>query len=149
VIIDVAGSAFLLIAAWFWWKSARAIVRGVRSKTWPVADGVIKTAEVVKKFNSHGNEVWRQKIEYKYSVGAESYRGSRIQFGIPNALLWTDPALPSLRPFRPSDVIDVFYNPSRPSIAALRRGYSPFVFVTLAVGALIAWMGFSLLTLPG
>ena len=149
VILDVAGVAFVVIAAWFWWKGARAIVRGRRSRTWPVASGVVKTAQVVKKQNREGVEVWRHKIEYAYSVGANRYRGSRIQFGIPNALLWNDPQLPSFRLFRPKEVIDVFYNPSRPSIAALQRGYSPFVFLTLAAGAAIVWMGFELLTLPG
>ena len=140
---------FLLIAAWFWWKSVRAIVRGRRSKMWPAARGEVKTAEVVKKFNSKGREVWRHKIEYKYSVDGARYRGTRIQFGIPNALLWTNPRLPSFRAFRRKDVIDVFYNPSRPSVAALERGHSPFVFVTLAAGAVIAWMGFGLFRVPG
>src|SRR5687768_1383012 len=130
----------MLIAAWFWWRNAHSIVRGLRSKAWPATSGVVKTAEVVKKFNRRGREVWRHKIEYSYSVDADSYRGSRIQFGIPNALLWNDPSLDSFRHFRRKDVIDVFYNPSQPSIAALQRGYSPFVFVTLAAGAVIVWM---------
>jgi hypothetical protein len=147
--IELMGTGLLFIAAWFWWKSVRAIVRGVRSKSWPTANGVIKTAQVVKKNNRRGTEVWRQKIEYRYSVGAAVYRGTRIQFGIPNALRWNDPALPSFRLFRRKEAVDVVYKPSRPSIAALERGYSPFVFVTLAAGATIVWMGIGLLTLPG
>jgi hypothetical protein len=147
--IELAGVALLFIAAWFWWKSVRAIVRGLRSRSWPAATGVIRAAEVVKKHNSRGREVWRQKIEYSYSVGTEHYRGTRIQFGIPNALLWNDPLRPSFQPFRRKEEVDVFYDPSRPSIAALQRGYSPFVFVTLAAGAPVVWMGLRLLTLPG
>ena len=147
--LDVMGTGLLFIASWFWWKSVRAIVRGLRSKSWPTASGVIKTAQVVKKRNSKGREVWRQKIEYSYSVGADVYRGTRIQFGIPNALLWNDPELPSFRIFRRKAAVDVVYSPSRPSIAALQRGYSPFVFVTLAAGAPIVWMGLRLLALPG
>ena len=147
--IEVMGTGLLFIAAWFWWKSVRAIVRGVRSRSWPTANGVIKAAEVVKKYNSRGREVWRQKIEYSYSVGADVYRGTRIQFGIPNSLLWNAPAHPSFRLFRRKEAVDVFYSPSRPSIAALQRGYSTFVFVTLAAGAPLVWMGVRLLTLPG
>ena len=147
--LELMGAFLLFIAAWFWWKSIRAIIRGLRSKSWPAASGVIQAAEVVKKNNSKGKEVWRQKIEYSYSVGADVYRGTRIQFGIPNALLWKDPKLPSFRLLTRKAAVDVFYNPSRPSLAALERGYSPFVFVTLAAGATITWMGVRLLTLPG
>lgn len=147
--IELMGASLLLVAAWFWFRSLRAILRGHRSRSWPTATGVIKTAEVVKKHNSRGREVWRQRIEYSYSVGANAYRGTRTQFGIPNSLLWKNPALPSFHAFRRKEEVDVVYSPSRPSIAALQRGYSPFVFVTLAAGAVIVWMGVTLLTLPG
>jgi hypothetical protein len=149
MIIDVVGAGLLLVAGWFWLKSVRAIVRGLGSKSWPAASGVIKSAEVVKKRNSKSREVWRQKIEYSYSVGNARYRGTRIQFGIPNALRWRNPVVDSFRVFRRKEAVDVFYSPSRPSIASLERGYSPFVFVTLAAGAVIIWMGLGLITLPG
>ena len=149
VILEVAGTVLLLMAAWMWWKSLRAIVRGRRSRSWPVAPGVIKAVQVVKKNVKGGREAWRHRLEYSYSVGAGKLRGTRIQFGIPNALLWNNPELPSFRHFEHKDNVDVFYCPSKPSISALERGYSPFVFVTLAVSGAVIWMGMTLLTVPG
>jgi|KBSSwiStaDraftv2_1062776.scaffolds.fasta_scaffold00061_5 hypothetical protein len=147
--IEGIGSAFLLVAAWLWWKSLRAIVRGLRSRSWPTTRGSIQTARVVKKRNSRGVEVWRYDVEYTYSVRGQDYRGTRLQFGIPNSLRWGDPSKPSFRQLRRGAAVDVHHSPLRPSVSALQAGVSPFAFLTLAAGGVIAWMGHGLLTLPG
>lgn len=147
--MELVGTGFLLITMWCWWKSLRAIVRGRRSRSWPAASGVIRSARVVKKYNRKSREVWRQVIDYSYSVDGKVYGGTRLQFGMPNALAWSDPSLPSFHLYCHRESVEVFYSPSRPSISALQRGFSPFVFVTFAAGALMAWMGSGLFNLPG
>jgi hypothetical protein len=139
------GAALLLCATWCWWKSLRAIVRGRLSRTWPATDGKIRAARVIKKRNSKGREVWRHEIEYAYAVDGVRHRATRIRFGIPNSLLWSDPSRPSFRELHRGERVEVFHSPSRPSVSALHRGYSPFVFVTIAIGSLLCWWGVGLL----
>jgi hypothetical protein len=147
--IEIVAGVCLLAAVWCWWTGLRAMLRGLRSKSWPAASGVIRTTSVVKKHNSKGREVWRHEIEYSYSVAGASYRGSRFQFGIPASLSWLDPSDPSFQQFRPGATVAVIHDPSRPSVSALRRGCSPFALLTLVAGGVIAGIGVWLLRLPG
>ena len=147
--LEAIAGICLLTAAWFWWKGLRAIARGMRSKSWPTTNGTIRTARVSKKNNSKGIEVWRHEVEYSYLVDGASYLGTRIRFGVPASLLWLSPKDPSFQQFRPGAPVAIIHNPSRPSVSALQRGYSPFALLTLAVGAVIGWIGIGLLTLPG
>ena len=147
--MEIVAGGCLLTAVWFWWNGLCAIVRGLRSKSWPTTSGVIQTARVVKKHNSKGIEVWRHEIEYSYPVEGTRYRGTRLRFGIPASLLWLNPSDPSFQEFRSGATVAVIHSSSRPSVSALQRGYSPFAFLTLVAGGVIAWMGVWLLTLPG
>jgi hypothetical protein len=148
-VINLIGIGCVLIAAWCWLNGFRAIMRGLLSRTWPIASGEIGSARVVKKYNSKGREVLRYERQYSYSVDGTVYRGHRIRFGIPNALCWFDPSHPSVRPIRPGARVPVYHSPLRPSVGALERGVSPFVLITLVAGGCIAWIGFQLVTLPG
>ena len=147
--IEIFAGGFLLAAVGFWWNGLRAIVYGLRSKSWPATSGVIRAARVVKKHNAKGMEVWRHELEYSYTVEGASYRGTRIRFGVPASLLWLNPKDPSFQQFRPGATVAVIHNPSRPSVSTLQPGYSPFAFLTLAAGGVAAWVGVWLLTQPG
>jgi len=147
--IEIVAGGCLLTAVWLWWTGLRAIARGLSSKSWPTTSGVIRTASIVKKNNAKGVEVWRHELEYSYSVESASYCGTRLRFGIPGSLLWLSPSDPSFRQYRSGATVVVIHSPSRPSVSALQRGYSPFVFLTLIAGGVIAWMGVGLLPLPG
>ena len=147
--LDVAAAGCLLVAAWCWITSLRGVVCGRRSSSWPTAKGTIRNAAIVKKFNREGREVWRHDLEYSYSANGHEYNGRRVRFGIPNSLLWLEPSDPSFRLFRAKARVAVHHSPLLPSISTLKHGVSPFVFVSFTAGALLAWMGFQLLTLPG
>ena len=49
------------------------------------------------------------------------------------------------RLFRRGESVSVYYSASRPSVSALRRGLSPFVWITLSAGVLVVWTGIWLL----
>ena len=132
VAIAVAG---LLLGGWIVVKSLRAIVRGVLSQSWPTVRGTIRTATTETKLNSEGEEVSRQRVEYSYLVGAETFRGERIRFGLPRILQWS--SQPGL--FGSGDSVTVIHNPSRPEISTLQRGFSRFVLLPFAVGGIIVW----------
>ena len=69
-------------------KGLRAIVRGMRSKSWPTANGTIRTARIVKKHNSKGKEVWRHEIEVRVlGRGRELYRHAHSLRGTRVALV--------------------------------------------------------------
>jgi hypothetical protein len=131
----------LLVGAWGVWKSMRALLRGVMSRSWPVAAGVIQKAKVVKSRNSEGDEVSRQDLEYSYSVRGRTYRKTRVRFGIPRSVMSSD----SQHGYHRGDRVDVYYSPSRPSVSALQRGSSPFALITLGGGGVIVWIGVRLL----
>src|SRR5215210_5082325 len=85
-VIAISG---LLLGGWIMFKSLRAIVRGVVSRSWPLARGVIETVTLETKLNSEADQVSRQRVEYSYLVGAKTYRGARIRFGLPRILQWS------------------------------------------------------------
>jgi hypothetical protein len=142
---ELAGSLFLVLAIWCWWKSVRAIVRGRRSRSWPVTDGVIRTVRTFRKNNRRGVPVWSQDVAYSYAVGGAQYEARRIEFGVPNRLLWSNTTTPIRER---GERVEVFYDPSRPSVSALHRGFSPFALVTIAAGAVLAWMSYGVLSVP-
>ena len=135
----------LLVATLFWWLGIHALVRGRRSRSWPTAKGTIDSARVHKKYNSKGREVWRHQVEYSYSVGDTRFRGTRIRFGIPQALLWFQPSDPTFQQFRRGARVIVYHSPGRPSLCTLQPVASAFSFVTLAGGGLLAWIAFQFL----
>jgi len=148
-VLEVAATGFLSLSIWCWLTSLSGVVYGRRSSSWPTAKGTIRKALVVKKYNSHGQEVWRHDLEYSYSANGREYNGRRVRFGIPTSLLWFEPSDPSFRLFRTKARVAVHHSPRQPSISTLQTGVSPFVFVSFAAGAFLAWIAFRLLTLPG
>ena len=139
---ELLAAVCLLIGGWWVWKSLRAFLRGIGSRSWPSTRGVIQKAKVVKSRDSEGDEVSRQDVVYSYSIGGRSYRSNRIRFGIPRKLTWSSESRPG---YRRGEHVEVYYNPSRPSVSALQRGSSPFAVITLLIGAGIVWIGIWLL----
>ena len=133
----IAGLCFV-VGGWWVFRCVQAILRGVLSRNWPETEGRIRSVKIVKKFNRRGREIWREELEYAYAVNGTRYRGTRRQFGVPARYDWNHNRP---EPFRKGDAVDVIYSASRPSVSALQRGFSPFVFIPLIAGAWILWMG--------
>ena len=140
---ELIAAGCLMIGGWFVFKSVLALTRGLQSRTWPAATGVIRAVKTVKSLNSDADEISRQELEYSYSVGRQSFRGTRVRFGVPRALAWSQ----SGPAYRRGDSVVVRHSPSRPAISALQTGFSPFALLTLAAGGAIVWMGVRLLLL--
>ena len=139
---EVIAALCFVVGGWWVFRCVQAIVRGMRSRNWPATTGEIRAAKIVKKFNRRGREIWREELEYEYSVDGTSYRGTRRQFGVPARYDWNHGRE---EPHRKGDAVDVIYNASRPSSSALVCGFSPFVWIPLVVGAWIVWAGVRLL----
>jgi hypothetical protein len=141
-VIPLIATICFLVGGWWIFRSAQSLLRGIFSRDWPATDGEIVSVKVVKKFNSRGREVWREELEYKYSVGGTRYRATRRRFGVPARYDWNNHRT---QPLRRGDRVDVIYSPTRPGVSALHRGYSPFAFLPIVAGAWIVWMGVKVL----
>ena len=139
--MDAIGTGLLIVAVWLWGKSGMDICRGFACRRWPAAKGALIAVERRVKANSEGDEVGRYSVAYSFSVGGVAYTGSRIRFGVPNALLWFGQSDSTAREWRKGGRVTVYYNPSRPSVCALQHGVSPFAFLTVAAGIAMAWLG--------
>jgi hypothetical protein len=133
---------FLLIGGWCLIRGARSVLLGLRSRSWPEVNGVIRKAKLLTSRSSEGDDVSWQELEYTYSVGGRAYRGTRVRIGVPAKL--ASSAEPS-RLFRRGERVAVYYSRSRPSVSALRRGTSPFVLITLITGGVMISVGVGLL----
>jgi hypothetical protein len=139
---EALAAAFLLVGGWGVFKSVRAIVRGHRSRTWPVTAGEVRKTKIITKKDSEGDDISRRDVEYAYTVSAKKYRGKRVKFGVPGALLWSGTPPP---PLRRGGRIDVVHSPADPAVSALERGFSPFALLTFAVASTIVAMGVRIL----
>ena len=140
---ELIAAGCLFIGGWCLLSGVRAVVLGLLSHRWPEANGIIRNAKVVTSRNSEGDEVSRQEIEYKYSVNGRVYRGTRLRFGLPRRLSWTNQPSPV---FRRGQSVTIFHSNSRPAVSVLRKGVSPFVFITLTTGGALVLAGIRLLS---
>ena len=139
--IPALAAVCILVGAWWIFRSVQSLARGVRSRRWPATDGEIRSVKVVKKFNREGEEVWREELEYKYSVEGKLHRGTRRRFGVPARYDWNPM---SEQPMRRGERVEVIYSAANPAVSALRRGYSPFALIPLVAGTAILWAGVKL-----
>lgn len=139
---EAVAIACLLAGGWCILTALREVMRGMRSRSWPVADGIVRSSRVIKKLNSDADEVVRQELVYSYSVDGKTYRATRVRFGIPRVFSWS--GSPS-RLLRPGESVVVYHSPANPSISALRHGVSPFVLLELAAGGIGVWAGITLI----
>jgi hypothetical protein len=141
---EVLAAVCFAVAAWWLFRSVRALLRGLGSRSWPSTDGRVVASRVVRKLDSDDQEVWRETLRYAYSVAGTPYRGRRRRFGVPAALDWNDAGQ---SPLRRGDRVAVIYHPSRPAVSALHRGVSPFAVLPMLAGGLLTWLGIRLLGL--
>jgi hypothetical protein len=139
---ELLAITFLFLGGWCAIGGGRSLVLGLRSRSWPLANGAIRKVKLLQSRSSEGDDVSWQELEYTYSVNGRAYRNTRVRIGVPSRLA------SSARPsefFRRGESVAVYYSKSRPSVSALRRGASPFVLIPLTAGAVAAWIGMQLL----
>jgi hypothetical protein len=141
-VFPIVAAICFSVGGWWVFRSVQALIRGVRSRRWPVTEGEVRSVKVVKKFNRRGREIWREELEYKYSVGGIRHRGTRRQFGVPARYDWNHG---HTEPLQRGDRVEVIYRAANPGLSALQRGASPFALIPLVLGAGIVWAGVRLL----
>lgn len=122
------------------WYCAATYLEWSEASSWAETQGVIERFESADYTTAHSVEVDYARIRYRYRVGSKQFVGSRISISeAPKDVKRLGEQFPV------GAQVPVFYEPSRPDNAVLRRG-SPNNFywgIGLATYALMmtAWFG--------
>ena len=95
------------------------------SRRWPKVQGKILTARIVNGYTSDENdrrvEYFEVEVEYKYEVRGRAYRSTRYSFGQNRYVDYAD-AMQALHGIAAGREVPVYYDPSYPERAVLRKG---------------------------
>jgi hypothetical protein len=109
------------------------LMRANASLTWPQAEGAILSSQA--KRENPDNKLYTPRIQYSYSVGAKSYTGSRLRYGVALALPLPE-SQEIVRAYPPRAAARVHYKPDDPAESVLEPGLNPQVWEWLYGGAL-------------
>jgi len=132
----LSGSA--LLAA-----GGRALVRAVRSKSWPSVEGSIASSAIIKDqySNSHAKHWLRAAIRYSYCVRGRSYAGQRIRFLDQG----TNDAETVVARYPAGKAVRIYYSPADASLSVLEPGATWFQTLFLPIALALITAGITLL----
>jgi hypothetical protein len=117
-IVGAIFAAILIPAFWNYWY------RG-ESRRWPKVQGKILTARIVNGYTSDENdrreEYFEVEVRYKYQVRGTAYVGTRYSFGQDRYSNY-EGAMEALHGIAAGREVPVYYDPSHPQRAVLRKG---------------------------
>lgn len=113
---------------------------GAISRHWPSTEGVVRQSSVV--LWDYEGEAHVARVTYQYTVGGQSYLGSRISFGYKSARYSRDAAEALVHRFSAGTPVPIYYLPSRPGISVLIPGVPKtllgwLVFLSLLLSLLL------------
>ncbi len=135
VLILVLGIMGVLLVA----AAVRDTARGLASKSWPQARGVIRESSI-KVDVSEGCSSYSAKVTYEYSVDGIPYLGKRFQYGqisIPSRSAVAE----AICPFPVGSQVTVYFRPGHPEDAVLVPGLSWGILVAFGLGIAFAGGG--------
>ena len=138
IICTVAGLSILVFGVRIW-RLLQA------SKSWPKITGKIIESGVQSGWSGSGGEynyIVRPKVIYEYDVGGVRYTASRLALIELNSAN-TDSALSKAQKYLVGQVVEVYYDSSKPSSATLKvgdptSGKLPFGIIILGILVAIA-----------
>jgi hypothetical protein len=123
--------------------------RGVRkanaARDWPAVDGRVTTSYTDETVDAEGAKMYKAIIHYSYTVGGQSYSGSKVTLGVPISTSWRNPADRLVATYPPDRPCRVFCNPEDPTESCLRPGAGWLAYLMTAAGYLVALIGSALL----
>jgi hypothetical protein len=93
---------------------------GAISRHWPSTEGVVRQSSAVIWYREPDGYVAR--VTYQYTVGGQSYLGSRVSFGYKSARYSRDAAEALVHRFSAGTPVPIYYLPARPGISVLIPG---------------------------
>ena len=137
-IIDVMGMPFALIylamLLGFIYFAFISIPKTLKTKSWPKTAGKVVSSKLheTKKLTKNGGSivVYSADIEYIYNVNGKEYSSKKIK--------WVDHNSNNkahhqkkVDSYTKGQVVEVFYNPEKPSVGLLEPGFSAGNFIAL------------------
>jgi hypothetical protein len=117
-VLAMVGAA--IIGAGFW-GCCVSILRGLRSRSWSSVVGEIIESNLDLVRGARGSKLYAPSVRYAYRVQGRNYESERVFFGF--ADFYTKRGAVSVVEAYPiGQQVDVYYDPSDPSCAVLRRG---------------------------
>ena len=118
---------------------ARSVVHARRSAVWPHTSGEITHSEV-RSSGSDGDS-YSPLVRYSYVVGAKSFTGERICFGLAGMSAGLRFAQTYVHRYRVGSSVAVYYDQAQPSSSVLEPGVSKRAFIPMAFGLGFAIFG--------
>jgi Protein of unknown function (DUF3592) len=101
---------------------ASKFFREIRSKHWPRATGIIAQCYLQRAQGSKGSSWYIPEVVYLYTVGTQSFAGTRIDFHTQDHIYGRRYAAWRLRSYPRGKLVHVYYDPGAPQIAVLEPG---------------------------
>jgi hypothetical protein len=108
--------------------------REIRSKHWPSATGIISQCYLQKEQGPKGSSWYVPEVVYLYTVGTQSFAGTRIDFHTEDHNYSKRYAAWRLRNYPRGKLVQVYYEPGAPQNAVLEPGIRPNQESLLSLG---------------
>jgi hypothetical protein len=137
--LAVLGVLLLLGSSWLASRGALDILHGLDSRAWPKVTGQIERHDQMS-VSGRSTVIIPGEVNYTYTVGERTYRGTKIWFGP----LQDNEAV--RRQYSDGAQVTVYYKPSDPTVAVLRRGLqAPHTYALAFAAGLGLLVSFGLL----
>ncbi|MBR4259205.1 MAG: DUF3592 domain-containing protein [Kiritimatiellae bacterium] len=113
----------------------------LRSRRWPMAVGLIRSAGIVRSYmpsggkwdgNSPPPHAYTIVVEYNYSVADKQYKGTRVSFVEKDYASWKEADV-ARRRFMQDKKINVYYCPLIPSLSCITHLQLSDIMITVSV----------------
>lgn len=144
----LVGEIFLLVGVAVGAVIVWQLIKGMRSKNWPTALGVVTDAQVSMHYDDEGTRMYKPEVAYRYDADGLEYNGNKRTFGEYSSSNRRR-AEKIVGQYRPGSQVQVYYNPEDPGVAVLEPGTSwvlaifllfPVVFIGIGLAVLLGLM---------
>jgi hypothetical protein len=130
IFITIAGLIMLV-------ASIRSMQSAFASSSWTSSTATILSAELIESRGRRGRVHYDAKVTYVYTVGGQSYSGTRISFSAYGASITGEDVVAK---YAPGTQHPCYYDPDRPAECVLEKGtfaftyFFPILAVVVTVG---------------
>ena len=100
--------------------AAYVMMKVRQAASWPTAEGLITRSEVVTVRSNRG-AMYREQIEYSYTVHGQAHTGEGVGMGPKPSMSWRSWAENRAARYKVGTTVTVFFDPERPERSCLDR----------------------------
>jgi len=138
----VAAFLILLMGIALLQDRAALLLVGRDSVSWPVVDGTVITAKAESVTEVKVGSGWQVRVNYVYAVGDTTFSGNRLRFSRRLGDSTQVQAEDAMSAYEPGSLIDIHYDPDRPSRSVIEPGPDRQAWFGLVVGVVLVAIAF-------